>query len=562
MTSSSAVEVFQGLEEGPDITKKIAALVWDATQYRFIYKKLKQSTSTETVATYTFFSRAVVFPRADYGVNSFFPLPAAVLKPLECVNKSIAHCITGGYRTAALAALEKEAAILPAPLRLESALLHRLASYLSIPPSHGIVPLLHDAILRVPKNPCRASALHYVERLPAVRWPPNVPPRGARVRERKPRPPMDVTTDPRAGHAGSGARGKRGGAVDELYTQSLPPPQGGRQVTSTALSVTSHASASQTSPDLSLGMEHILPVYAVLWATPLPVSTVIPSKDQAISVLEQYLEDPDYMGGTWFTDGSLLAGRAGGAAVLFTGGVVVERLLLPLGDGQIESWSSLTRRLGFVLSCQHPLVRVNFGRSFTTNSFELLWRVILRSASLTSAHIETAGNEFADDAAKAATLLAPPPSIPVSLTTCKRQINTMILTRWEFLWSVATPGRGLREIDDSPPSLIMRSPYDSLAARASISILAQLRTDFSSLNVHRFRCRLTTSPACDACGAARETPAHFLLHCPAWDHLRNPLQRASYAARILGAVDVRTLLNHPKLLRPVITFITQTRRFC
>ncbi|KAJ7453244.1 hypothetical protein B0H11DRAFT_1741318, partial [Mycena galericulata] len=55
MTGPSAVEVFQGLEEGPEIAKKIAALVWDATQYRFIYKKLKRSTSTETVATYTFF---------------------------------------------------------------------------------------------------------------------------------------------------------------------------------------------------------------------------------------------------------------------------------------------------------------------------------------------------------------------------------------------------------------------------------------------------------------------------------------------------------------------------
>ncbi|KAJ6545689.1 hypothetical protein B0H19DRAFT_1075957 [Mycena capillaripes] len=39
------------------------------------------------------------------------------------------------------------------------------------------------------------------------------------------------------------------------------------------------------------------------------------------------------------------------------------------------------------------------------------------------------------------------------------------------------------------------------------------------------------------------------------------IQHASYAAGILGAVDVRTLLNHPKLLKPVIVFITQTRRF-
>ncbi|KAJ7469445.1 hypothetical protein FB451DRAFT_1559939 [Mycena latifolia] len=51
----------------------------------------------------------------------------------------------------------------------------------------------------------------------------------------------------------------------------------------------------------------------------------------------------------------------------------------------------------------------------------------------TPAHIGTLGNELADDAAKAATRLPPPPSVPVSLTTCKRQINTRILERWRDL---------------------------------------------------------------------------------------------------------------------------------
>ncbi|KAJ6517152.1 hypothetical protein DFH09DRAFT_1099017 [Mycena vulgaris] len=172
-------------------------------------------------------ARAVVFPRADYAVSSFFPVPAAALKPLERVKKSIAHCITGGYRTASLAALEKEAAILPATLRLESALLHRLARYLSLPPLHGIVPLLQDA---TPRTVHRASPLHLVERLPAVRWPAAVPARGTRIRDRKARPPTDVTTETRADRAGSGARGKRGGAVTEQYAQGRPPPAGGRQV--------------------------------------------------------------------------------------------------------------------------------------------------------------------------------------------------------------------------------------------------------------------------------------------------------------------------------------------
>ncbi|KAJ7100410.1 hypothetical protein C8R44DRAFT_592816, partial [Mycena epipterygia] len=121
----------------------------------------------------------------------------------------------------------------------------------------------------------------------------------------------------------------------------------------------------------------------------------------------------------------------------------------------------------------------------------------------TPAHIGTMGNELADEAAKAATLLPPAPNKPVSLTTCKRRINLEILERWRAQWKVAKTGRGLRGIDTSPPSLILRSPYVSSASRAHISILGQLRTDFSALNAHRFRCQLVPSPACDACGAPK-----------------------------------------------------------
>jgi hypothetical protein len=156
-------------------------------------------------------AHAVVLSRADYGVSYFFPLPASAFIPLERVNKSIARCITGGYCTALWAALEKETAILPAPLRLELSLLHRLARYLSPPPQHGIVPLVREAIGNSPKNPHRVSPLHYVDQLPAILWPDDVPPRGARIRARKNRSPTEVTTDPRADHDGSSARGKRGG---------------------------------------------------------------------------------------------------------------------------------------------------------------------------------------------------------------------------------------------------------------------------------------------------------------------------------------------------------------
>ncbi|KAJ7149632.1 hypothetical protein C8R46DRAFT_836708, partial [Mycena filopes] len=78
---------------------------------------------------------------------------------------------------------------------------------------------------------------------------------------------------------------------------------------------------------------------------------------------------------------------------------------------------------------------------------------------------------------------------------------------------------------------------------------------------HRFRCRLSPSAMCEACGARSETRAHFLLHCPAWERFRAPLQLASYSVGLLGAVDVRSLLGHPKLLKVTSKFITDTGRF-
>ncbi|KAF8142184.1 hypothetical protein K438DRAFT_1423614, partial [Mycena galopus ATCC 62051] len=58
-------------------------------------------------------ARATVLPCADYGVSLFLPLPESAFKPLDKVNKSVVRCITGSFRTASQAAMEKESAILP-----------------------------------------------------------------------------------------------------------------------------------------------------------------------------------------------------------------------------------------------------------------------------------------------------------------------------------------------------------------------------------------------------------------------------------------------------------------
>jgi hypothetical protein len=54
---------------------------------------------------------------------------------------------------------------------------------------------------------------------------------------------------------------------------------------------------------------------------------------------------------------------------------------------------------------------------------------------------------------------------------------------------------------------------------------------------------------------------HYLLACPAWDHLPPPLFRASMAAGSFGSLHLPTLLNDTFLLKPLVKFIEATGRF-
>ncbi|KAJ7144683.1 hypothetical protein C8R46DRAFT_810996, partial [Mycena filopes] len=91
--------------------------------------------------------------------------------------------------------------------------------------------------------------------------------------------------------------------------------------------------------------------------------------------------------------------------------------------------------------------------------------------------------------------------------------------------------------------------------------LSRLRTGPSHLNAHRHKSGFTDSPACEACGAAYETRAHFLLECPALEHLRQPLHDAARRAGHFGTLHLTTLLNEPKTLKAMAVFIHASGRF-
>ncbi|KAJ7499613.1 hypothetical protein FB451DRAFT_1205969 [Mycena latifolia] len=101
----------------------------------------------------------------------------------------------------------------------------------------------------------------------------------------------------------------------------------------------------------------------------------------------------------------------------------------------------------------------------------------------------------------------------------------------------------------------------SSLSRKTTSNISQIRTDFSFLNAHRAKSGFIPSAACDACGAAFETRAHFLLECPVWEPLRQPLHAASRTAGLFGPLHLAPLLSHPKLLKSMGKFVEATRRF-
>jgi hypothetical protein len=68
----------------------------------------------------------------------------------------------------------------------------------------------------------------------------------------------------------------------------------------------------------------------------------------------------------------------------------------------------------------------------------------------TPAHVGTAGNELADEAAQAATLLDPDPSLFISHTTVRRLVEFWILANWDNAWGESKTGDTLRRVDRSP----------------------------------------------------------------------------------------------------------------
>jgi ribonuclease HI len=211
---------------------------------------------------------------------------------------------------------------------------------------------------------------------------------------------------------------------------------------------------------------------------------------------------------TWFTDGSLLEGKAGGAAVRVEGGREAASIVVPLGDGQVcegemegllaATSAALQAGQTHVLCVADSQAALRGILSTTPRSGQfraILYDRIIRAALpvylhlsilnlWTPAHIGTVGNELADVAAKEATTMDSDPLAFVSLTTVRRLVHLQVMDNWDARWKASKTGSALRYINKTPPSLILGQLYSSSLTRRASSSISQLRTGPSFLNAH------------------------------------------------------------------------------
>ena len=117
----------------------------------------------------------------------------------------------------------------------------------------------------------------------------------------------------------------------------------------------------------------------------------------------------------------------------------------------------------------------------------------------------------------------------------------------------------LKHIDPSLPShkfVELISGKD--IHREAASKIYQLRSGHIPLNAYLHRFKLVDGPQCPACGAPRETPQHYILECPAYDHERRRILKLKRGRPELKYAEIMGRRNGAKVLAH---YIMDTRRF-
>ena len=301
-----------------------------------------------------------------------------------------------------------------------------------------------------------------------------------------------------------------------------------------------------------------------------------------------------------YSDGSIHNGSVGAAAVLYRGGKFKKSLKLHLGPE--EEHTVYEAELAGLIMAMHLIKTVKKGKvacAIGTDSqaavkalhseltkpgqhlaaefLEIANKTALsRSGSAysltvrwTAGHVGIKGNERADKEAKAAAggdtaaknelpkCLRRP--IKKSTSALKQKYNKTINNEWKKEWNASGRYKRFRAKDlDTPSSMkYLNLISDHRISRNSASLIFQLRVGHAPLNEYLFRFGKVASARCPACGAASETPEHFILRCPKFAHERWAMLR-----NIRGSSPrLVEVLSNPKTIIPVINYIQAMERF-
>jgi ribonuclease HI len=185
----------------------------------------------------------------------------------------------------------------------------------------------------------------------------------------------------------------------------------------------------------------------------------------------------------------------------------------------------------------------------------------------TAGHEGIDGNELVDEEAKKAAKgqSSPPPTLPrllrqklkISTAALKQVHNKEVKTRWKNKWAKSLRGKRDHQIDNSSPSAqFIEAISNPKLPRQAASLISQLRTTHIPLNSYLHRFKRVDSTRCPACGAMAETVQHFLLYCPGYAHERWALEKA-----IKCKPNTKMLLGNQKSALALKNYIYATHRF-
>ncbi len=326
---------------------------------------------------------------------------------------------------------------------------------------------------------------------------------------------------------------------------------------------------------------------------PLLKISVPPNKESSKKEVQNATEDIQV-----FTDGSVIDGKVGPAAVLTRQGK--DHQILHLHLGRADSFNNYEAELAGLLLGMHLIKTEKATRRHTaigtdnqavistvqkelsTPSHYMAAEVICSVKLLnrqrksnnysltlrwTAGHVGIDGNELIDIEAKVAAKgkSSTPKLLPhifrqklkVSAMALKQGHNKRTVEKWKKTWKSTPRGKRDHQIDSSSPlENFLRLISNPKLPHQVSSLISQMCIAHIPLNSYLHKFKWVDNPRCPACRERDETVEHYLLLCPGYAH-----EHWAMEEHLKRKPDLRTLLRDPKATLMLKNYIEATHRF-